>query len=345
VAHAIQLNPTPQYPVVVLDTPDPQLSAAEQWFLDLYHAIGSVGVLALKSLAYLTLKGGGADVQISRETLARHSGRSVRTVSRAIGRLKALQLTAAAQPPPHGFDCWTPNIYQLTPLGLHVAGLLGTGGASLNSPDLSARDTAGVLVSVQSNNKNSEDKTSGTRMSRAENIEVFPHMEADPPIKDPGREEHPATESSPLPVPTPPPLAPANSTPATRLDKTLESLVQDLERTAPLRFTYLREWIRAKLRAGIPCRHLAEALAALTANLDRVTSWAGWVQNRLEDFARTEYEAARARDRTLEGVRHFKQKIAQWEQERAAQPSGGLSLTELVAAERAAARAAPPCPR
>jgi hypothetical protein len=330
VAHAIQLAPAPQYPVDIRDNPDPQLSSAERWFLDLYHAIGSVGVLVLKSLAHLTLKGSGADVQISRETLARHCGRSVRTVSRAIGRLKALQLTAAAQPPPQSFDCWEPNVYRLTPLGLHMAALLGTGGASLNSPDLSARDTVGPLVPVQSNQKNSEEKTNGTPMARAENIEVFPQVGTAQPVEACLPEEQPPT--------APPVLVPASSPPAPQLGPPLELLAQDLERTDPLRFAYLRDWLRAKLRAGIPGRHLAEALAALGANLGRVTSWASWIQNRLEDLARAEQEAARARERTLEDIRQFKQKIAQWEQERAAQPSGGLSLTALVAAERARVR-------
>jgi hypothetical protein len=330
VTHPTELNSTSQYPVVVLDNPDPQPSAAEHWFLDLYHALGPVGVLVLKSLAHLTLKGGGAEVQISRETLARHCGRSVRTVSRAVGRLKALQLTAAAQPPPQGFDCWEPNVYRLTPLGLHLAALLGTGGAPRNFPDLSARDTGGAPVPAQSDNKSSEAKTSASLMTRAEKIGVFPQARADQPTEAGLPEEPPPTES--------PVLAPAHRPPGPQLDPALESLVQDLERADPLRFAHMREWIRTKLRAGIPRRHLAEALAALAVNLDRVTAWAGWVQNRLEDLARVEQEAARVRERTLEGIRQYQQKIAQWEQERAAQPSGGLSLTALVAAERTRAR-------
>jgi hypothetical protein len=102
----------------------------------------------------------------------------------------------------------------------------------------------------------------------------------------------------------------------------------------PFLSAHMRDWIRAKLRAGTSPRHLAEALAALAANLDRVTAWAGWVQSRLEDFARADHETARARERTLEGVRLFKQKMARWEQERAASLPGGMSLSALVAAQR-----------
>src|SRR5262244_1634941 len=94
------LSTLPGCSVVIRPQPIPHLSPQEHWFLDLYHAIGSVGVLVLKSLAYLTGEGGGVDVQVSRKTLARHCARSIRTVSRAVARLKACQLAMAVQRAP-----------------------------------------------------------------------------------------------------------------------------------------------------------------------------------------------------------------------------------------------------
>src|SRR5690606_28714690 len=128
-------------------------------------------------LSYLS-QGKDSAVQVSRETLARHSGRSVRTVSRAISRLKILGLVEVSQPAPQGFNCWEPNVYRLSPLGRHLAALLGTGG---NSPDLSGRDMNGPLFSEEPFSESSLEKTSETPVAHAENIEVFPEK---PPAPD-----------------------------------------------------------------------------------------------------------------------------------------------------------------
>src|SRR2546428_3586621 len=277
----------PLYPVAIGDPPTPHLSPHERWFLDLYHAIGPIGVLVLKSLAYLTAEGRGADVQVSRETLARHCDRSIRAVSRAIARLKACLLTVAEQPPPQDFDCWTPNVYRLTPLGLHVATLLGTG--SNSAPP--ARDVPGAPVFSQRDNKISERKTSRPAMAHAEKRSTFVQPAGDPPRGDASGHEPPeaAPSAGPLPsLPTRPQLGPE-----------LAPLVRTLEDVEPHRFAHLPDWLQAKLRAGVPRRHLCTALAELVTQRSRVQSWAGWLQQRLQALHAAERDTQRLRSRTL----------------------------------------------
>ncbi len=278
------------------------LSQAERWFVDTVHALGAVGLLVLRALTYLALKNGGQEVQIARATLARHAGRSVRTVSRTVARLKALALVEVRQPSPRGFECWECNVYCLTPLGRHLAALLGTA----ESQALSARDTGGASTSESSLHTEEDFQTSGPRMAHAENTSLF---HSQPPV--------------------PPSLGPD-----------LDPLVRDLERVDPQRFVSLRAWLRTQVHAGASRRHLVEALASLTANYERVRSWPGWLQNRLEALARAELMAERTRERILAGIRQCKQQLAQWAQEREQAPAG-LSLAALVEAERAKRRA--PC--
>jgi hypothetical protein len=269
------------------------LSQPERWFVDTVHALGVVGILVLRSLAYLTVTE-GPEVQISRETLAHHSGRSIRTVSRAVGRLKALQLTEAAQPSPQSFDCWEPNVYKLTALGVHVAARLGTGG---DAADVPARAIPAPPIPKEGFLENSQEQRSAPPMAHAETIAVFPGQR-----------------------------------PAPGLGPELEPVVQGLEQADPRRFAHLRDWLHAKLRGGTPRRHVMEALAALRANLDRVRFWAGWVQHRLEDLARAEREAERARDRAGQDERDWRETVRRWEQERADGWPGGKTLGELIAA-------------
>jgi hypothetical protein len=285
-----------------------ELSTCEQWFLDTYHAIGSVGVLVLKSLTYLVLKDERERVQISRETLARRCGRSIRTVSRAVAKLKTLSLIEAEQPPPQGFDCWEPNLYRLTALGRHMAALLGTGG---NSPDLSARDIPVPPVPIESFNTNSEKKTSEPKMAHAEIIEEMP---IETPVVEPIRQAAPSCGSD------------------------LEPVIQALERADARRFAHLRDWILAKLRAGVSRRHLREALEALQVNLDRVQSWAGWVQSRLEDMAKAERIAEQRRLAALAEAHRWQEQRKAWAEERERNPLPSGALWQLFQAERAALR-------
>ena len=321
----------PRYPVDIRPRPSPHLSPHEQWFLDLYHTIGSVGVLVLKSLAYLTMEGRGETVQVSRETLAQHCARSIRTVSRAVARLKACHLTAAAQPPPQGFDCWTPNVYRLTPLGLHVATLLGTGSCCIAPP---ARDVPGAPVFSQSNNIISEVKTSRPAVAHAEKREVCAPPAGEPPSE--GVNGRAPLEAEPPALPLPPPSA------SFRLGPDLASLVHALEDAEPHRFAHLPDWLQAKLRAGVPRRPLCAALAELVTQRGRVQSWAGWLQQRLEALSAAERDTQRARSRTLAEIADWQQRWVVWERERAALRPGGPSLMALVAAasrhERAAGR-------
>jgi hypothetical protein len=285
------------------------VSASEQWFLSTYHAIGSAGVLVLKSLAWLTLRGGGSDVQISRETLARHcGGRSIRTVSRAVARLKTLSLVEAHQPAPRAFECWDPNIYHLTALGRHFAAWLGT---NANSPDLSARDIPVPPVPIESFNTNSEKKTSEPKMAHAEIIEEMP---IETPVVEPIRQAAPSCGSD------------------------LEPVIQALERADARRFAHLRDWILAKLRAGVSRRHLREALEALQVNLDRVQSWAGWVQSRLEDMAKAERIAEQRRLAALAEAHRWQEQRKAWAEERERNPLPSGALWQLFQAERAALR-------
>jgi hypothetical protein len=282
------------------------VSIPERWFLSTYHAIGSVGVLVLKSLAWLTLKGGGAEVQVSRETLARHCGRSIRTVSRAVAKLKALSLVEAHQPAPRAFECWDPNIYHLTAFGRHLAALLGTGG---NSPDLSTRDIVGSLVLSENMQEDSEAKTSAPGMARPENTTEMPI-------------ETPAMAPIPQAVPS--------------CGSVLEPTVRALEQAEPRRFAHLRAWVGAKLRAGVSRRHMREALEALMANRERVQSWAGWLQSRLEDLARAEQAAEHRRQAVLEQEAAWRQQRKGWEQERAQNSLAAGELMRLFQAEQAA---------
>jgi regulatory Crp family protein len=277
------------------------VSTSEQWFLNTCHVIGSVGVLVLKSLAYLTVKGGGESVQISRETLARHCGRSIRTVSRTVAKLKALSLIEASQPVPQAFDCWEPNVYRLTALGRHLAALLGTGSLPADPP--TARAIPDIPVPLQSNSRNSEVQTSAPEMARPENIE----------------EKRPGTAIS-QPVPS--------------LGQDLELIIKALEQADARRFRHLPDWVFAKLRAGVSRCHMREALAALLANLDRVQSWAGWVQNRLEDLGKAEQIAEQRRQAAIENEAKWHQQRKQWEAERDQNRFRGQDLLQLFLAER-----------
>jgi DNA-binding transcriptional ArsR family regulator len=255
------------------------VSTTEQWFLDTYHAVGPVGVLVLKSLAYLIMKGRADSVQISRETLACHCDRSIRTISRAVTKLKTLSLIEAEQPSPRGFDCWESNVYRLTALGRHVAALLGT---SPLSADFSAWDMSGLLVFSQSNSRSNSSQTSA------------------PPVSRPNK----PTEFSAAPA----------SVPSCGQD--LEPVVHALEQADRRRYAHLRDWVLTKLRAGISRRHLKEALEALSVNLERVSSWAGWIQNRLEDMAKAERIAEQRRQAAIEQERRWRAKWKDWEVER-----------------------------
>jgi hypothetical protein len=282
-----------------------ELSTSERWILDTYHAMGSVGILVLKSLAYLAGKGRGDSVQVSRVTLARHCDRSIRTVSRAIAKLKTLSLIAAEQPAPHGFDCWEPNIYRLTALGRHVAALLGTGSLPTDFP---TRAIPGVPVCIETNTKTSEVQTSAPSVAHA---------------------EHPGKTPAPVPVPcTTPSCGPE-----------LEPIIERLEQGDATRFTHLRDWINAKLRAGVSRRHLREALEALSVNLERVQSWAGWVQNRLEELTRAERAEERRRQIEQQREAAWRQQREAWAAERKQNSYGPGALVELFEAEREAARA------
>lgn len=323
------LSAPPRYPVDIGYPPTSHVSPQERWFLDLYHAIGPIGVLVLKSLAYLTAEGRGADVQVSRETLARHCDRSIRTVSRAIARLKACHLTAAAQPPPQGFDCWTPNVYRLTPLGLHVATLLGTGSSCIAPP---ARDVPGAPVLSRSNNTVSEGKTSRPAMAHAEKSGVCA-----PPAREPARGE---ASGQALSEAEPPALTCLSPPAMPQLGPDLVPLVRALAEAEPLRFAHLPDWLQAKLRAGVSRRHLCTALAELTAHRDSVRSWAGWLQQCIEELSKAEGESERARIRTLTCIAGWKQQWTAWERERVAQGPGGASLVALVALVRGRERAA-----
>ncbi len=268
----------------------------EQWFLTTYHTAGNTGILVLKSLAYITGKGEGDSVQISRDILARHSGRSIRTVSRAIARLKALSLLEAAQPIPHGFDCWKPNIYRLTALGRHVAALLGSGSHTI---DFSARAICDVPISLKSINKNSDKQTSMPPMAHVE-------------------------------------MAARATTPriATSCDRELEPILTMLERTDATRFKHIRDWVSSKLRAGISCRQLQEALEALLANLDRVQSWAGWIQSRLEDLGKAERDGERRRQIEHKREAAWRRQREVWLTERTKNSYGPGALVALVQAQR-----------
>jgi hypothetical protein len=267
------------------------LSQPERWFVDTVHALGVVGILVLRSLAYLTVTE-GPEVQISRETLARHSGRSIRTVSRAVGRLKALQLTEAAQPSPQSFDCWEPNVYKLTALGLHVAARLGTGG---DAADVPARAIPAPLTPEEGFSENSQEQRSAPPLAHAETIAVFPGQR-----------------------------------PAPDLGPELEPAVEELRQANPERVAHLRDWIMAKLRAGTPRRHLVEAVAALRGHCEQVRSPYGWLQHRLEDLARGEREAQQARERAEREVREWRATVQKWKQERAAGWPQGRTLSALM---------------
>src|SRR2546428_3685433 len=278
----------PRYPVAIGDPPTPHLSPHERWFLDLYHAIGPIGVLVLKSLASLTGEGRGAASQTSRETLARHCDRSIRPVSRAIARLKACPRPAAEQPPPQGFDCWTPNIYRLTPLGLHVATLLGTGSSWIAPP---ARDVPGAPVRSQREDEISEGKTSRPAMAHAEKRSTFVQPAGSPPRGETSSYEPPEAAPPAGALPSPPARP--------QLGPELAPLVRTLEDVEPHRFAHLPDWLQAKLRAGVPRRQLCAALAELVTQRSRVQSWAGWLQQRLQALHAAERDTQRLRSRTL----------------------------------------------
>lgn len=271
------------------------LGINERWFLSTIHAVGTAGVLVLKSLAYLSQKAEAETIQISRETLARHSGRSIRTVSRAVAKLKILSLIEADQPAPRSFDCWTPNVYRLTALGLHVAALLG-------SP---ARATDSIPVITKEENRKDSLKTSEPLMAHAEK---------------PAETLKTATQQQTAPS----------------CGSDLEPVVRALEEADSQRFAHLRDWILAKLRAGVPRCHLKEALEALLVNRDRVQSWAGWVQNRLEDMARGEREAEARRRHALDDEARWRQKRKRWEAERARNAYSHGALMALFQVEQRA---------
>jgi hypothetical protein len=279
------------------------ISPAEAWYLDTVHSLGTAGVFVLKSLAYLTAQGEGAGVQISRETLARHCGRSVRTVSRAVAKLKALSLIEAGQPSPKAFDCWEANIYRVTPLGLHLAALLGTGSVSA---DIAARDIGDPLVSTEDLCAENSAKTSAPDVAHADIIEESPQR---------------------MPAPS--------------LGPDLEPIVKELERADSKRFAHLRDWITAKLRSGISRRHMLEALSLLRANLAQVTSWAGYVQSRLDAMTTAEHEAEQRRLAAVRRAEAWRERFAGWEEGRMQNAYCAGDLVRLVIAERSSARTTP----
>jgi hypothetical protein len=125
-----------------------------------------------------------------------------------------------------------------------------------------------------------------------------------------------------------------------QLSQDLVPLVHTLEEAEPLRFVYLQDWLQAKLRAGVPHRHLCTALAELVRQRDRVQSWAGWLQQRLEVASAEERDIQRARTRAVAETAAWQHRWAAWERERAAVRPGGPSLMALVAATRGHKRAA-----
>ena len=134
---------------------------------------------------------------------------------------------------------------------------------------------------------------------------------------------------------------PALFSPATpRLDPDLVPLVRALAEAEPLRFAHLPDWLQAKLRAGVPRRPLCAALAELVRRRGRVRSWAGWLQQRIEELSKAERESARARTRMLAEMAAWQHRWAAWERERAARGPGSPSLMALVAAARGHERAA-----
>ena len=72
------------------------------------------------------------------------------------------------------------------------------------------------------------------------------------------------------------------------------------------RFDSVRECLGARLHAGISRRCPAEALTAPTTNLHPIAFGAGWLQHRLEELARPDRHATRARARTWIGIQLVK---------------------------------------
>jgi hypothetical protein len=119
----------------------------------------------------------------------------------------------------------------------------------------------------------------------------------------------------------------------------LEPIIERLEQADTARFTHLRDWLGAKLRAGVSRQHLREALETLIVNLERVQSWAGWVQNRLEELARAEQKAERRRQIEQQREAAWRQQRDAWAAEREQNSYGPGALVALFQVERAAARA------
>lgn len=238
-------------------------------------------------------------VQISRETLAQHCGRSVRTVSRLVGKLKHFSLIEAAQPSPQGFDCWEPNVYRLTALGCHVAALFGSGSVS---PATTACATDGVLVFPQSDPTYSGEKTTATDMAHAEKSkEIF--------------------------IPPPSPIFSCG--------QELEPVIQALEKANPKRFANLRDWVSAKLRIHASRSLLRQALEELQPKLGYVQGWAGWVQSRLEDLEKAEKDAERKRQAILRQQIEDRQA---WQKRKEEREQNQLTGGDLMAMTRRAKR-------
>src|SRR5262249_9739267 len=200
-------------------------------------------------------------------------------VWRAVARLKGGQLAMAVQRAPQGFDCWRPNVYRQTPLGHHMAALLGSERSAS-----SARDIPGAPVLAQRDQITTPVKTSAPTMAHAATRRaVLPPAEAQP-----AREAH----GDAAPEAPPPAIAPPSFPVLPLRDSDLAPLVCELESADPRRFAHLPDWVQAKLRAGVSRPHLRAALAALTAQREGVHSWAGWLQQRLEALGKAERDSA-----------------------------------------------------